>query len=184
MMPRGRKADIFGSIRAQAAKVLQQLERQIATLEGELAQLVEQSNTWRNLIGGRRQQASRGPGRPGRPGRPRGQGARRSGGKRVDWNEVLASVPRRFGVQDVMRHPGAASKGRAQVYPALSRWESAKLIRRVSQGVYEKAGGGNEGGTETARTKPAGKRTGGRRVSGAKRAAKRGPRAKAAEAKS
>jgi hypothetical protein len=179
MMPRGRKADIFGSIRAQAAKVLHQLERQIQSLEAELAQLVDQANTWRNLIGGRGQQASRGPGRPGRP---RGQRAQRSGGKRVDWNEVLASVPRRFGVQDVMRHPGAAAKGRAQVYPALSRWESAKLIRRVSQGVYEKAGG-NDGAAEAPRAKSGGKRRTGARRAGAAKRGKRAPRAKSAEPK-
>ena len=35
-MPRGKKADFFGAIRAQAAKVLQQLEGQIRSLEEEL----------------------------------------------------------------------------------------------------------------------------------------------------
>lgn len=38
-----------------------------------------------------------------------------------------------------MKHPGAASKGRAQAYPALNRWEATKRIKRVSKGVYEKA---------------------------------------------
>jgi hypothetical protein len=40
-----------------------------------------------------------------------------------------------------MKHPGAAAKGRGQVYPALNRWEATKRIRRVDKGVYEKAGG-------------------------------------------
>ncbi len=178
-MPQGRRRDVLGAIRMQAAKVVQQLERQIRSLEDELAQLRQQASTWRSLLGGGRGRAQVGAARR------LVSGARRTGGKRVDWNEVLASVPRRFGVQDVMRHPGAAAKGRAQVYPALSRWEKAKLIRRVSQGVYEKTGGAAAEGGESAAAKPKAKRrAGGRRASRAARGKKRGGRAQAAEAKS
>lgn len=177
-MPRGRRKDVLGSIRVQAAKVVQQLERQIRSLEAELEQLQEQMSTWRSLVGG-------GRGRGAQSGATRGltSRARRAGGKRVDWNEVLGSVPRRFGVQDVMRHPGAAAKGRAQVYPALSRWEKAKLIRRVSQGVYEKTGGAPAEGESAAAKPKAKRRAGGRRAARARRGQKRGGRAKAAEAK-
>lgn len=132
-MPRGKKADFFGAIRAQAAKVLQQLEGQIRSLEEELTELRGQLHQWRQLAGsGARTVATRGPGRP--------PGAARSGGKRVKWDEVLSFLPKRFGVEDVMKHPGAAAKGRAQVYPALNRWETTKRVRRVGKGVYEKAG--------------------------------------------
>lgn len=132
-MPRGKKADFFGAIRAQAAKVLQQLEGQIRSLEQELTELRGQLHQWRQLAGsGARTVATRGPGRP--------PGAARSGGKRVKWDEVLSFLPKRFGVEDVMKHPGAAAKGRAQVYPALNRWETTKRVRRVGKGVYEKAG--------------------------------------------
>lgn len=89
----------------------------------------------------------------------------------MNWDEVLGSLPNRFAVDDVLKHPGAAAKGRNQVYPALTRWEAAKRIRRVSKGVYEKGG--------TAVTKAAGKPT--RRRSAAPR--KRGPRAKTAAPK-
>lgn len=132
-MPRGKKADFFGAIRAQAAKVLQQLEGQIRSLEEELTELRGQLHQWRQLAGsGARTVATRGPGRPA--------GTARSGGKRVKWDEVLSFLPKRFGVEDVMKHPGAAAKGRAQVYPALNRWETTKRVRRVGKGVYEKAG--------------------------------------------
>jgi hypothetical protein len=167
-MPRGPKSDFFGAIRAQAAKILQQLERQIQSLEDELTHLREQFDTWRQLAGGRGRPATARRGRP--PGRPPGGKGARSGGKRVKWDEVLAFVPKRFGVQDVMKHPGAAVKGRAQVYPALNRWESTKRIRRVGKGVYEKAGGD----AASAPVKRA------KRSAGKKRAAKRG---KAATAK-
>jgi hypothetical protein len=173
-MPRGPKADFFGGIRAQAAKILQQLERQIGSLEEELSHLREQFTTWQQLAGGRGVPTRR----AGRPvGRPPGATKRaRSGGQRVKWDEVLAFVPKRFGVQDVMKHPGAAAKGRAQVYPALNRWESTKRIRRVGKGIYEK-GGGAEPAQPAAKRGPAAK--------GKKRAAKRGrpPGAKTAEAK-
>jgi hypothetical protein len=144
-MPRGRKPDLFGSLRAQASKVLSQLEAQIHSLEGEIAHLREHADQWRSAVGGKlRGTVSSGGGkRRGRPpGRPRGP----QKGARVKWDEVLASVPKRFGVQDVMNHPGAAAKGRAQVYPVLNRWEATKLIKRVEKGVYEKAGGGATGG--------------------------------------
>ncbi len=49
--------------------------------------------------------------------------------------------PKRFGVADIMKHRGAASKGRAQIYPALARWVAAKTVRSVPKGVYEKVPG-------------------------------------------
>jgi hypothetical protein len=154
-MPRGRKTDFLGSIQAQAAKVLHQLESRIERLRSEIAEMTAQADSWRRAFGG----TGRRRGRP--PGRSSG------GGKRVDWNEVLASVPKRFGVEDVMKHPGAAAKGRAQVYPALSRWELAKLVRRVDKGVYEKVDGAAE--PSQPRTK--------RRSARKHAAAKRKPRA-------
>ena len=166
-MPRGKKADFFGAIRAQAAKVLQQLEGQIRSLEEELTELRGQLHQWRQLAGsGARTVATRGPGRP--------PGAARSGGKRVKWDEVLSFLPKRFGVEDVMKHPGAAAKGRAQVYPALNRWETTKRVRRVGKGVYEKAG------TDSAAA-PIAKRGPGKKRG--RRAVKRGKAAKVEAAK-
>jgi hypothetical protein len=141
-MPRGRKPDLFGSLRAKASKVLSQLEKQIAALEGELSHLRAQTDQWRKVAGGKIARAL-GTGR--RRGRPPGSGRARAKGARVKWDDVLASVPKRFGVQDVLKHPGAAAKGRAQVYPALNRWEALKRIKRVEQGVYEKVGGAAAG---------------------------------------
>lgn len=176
-MPRGPKGDIFGAIRAQAAKVLQQLERQIHSLEAELSQLRDQLESWRQLAGGAvRSAVGRGPGRPA--GRPPGR--RVSGGGRVKWEEVLEFLPKRFGVQDVMKHPGAASKGRAQVYPALNRWETSKRIKRVGKGLYEKAGGGSDA-SPAAAAKPAKRGAGKKRT--ARKAKRTKPVAKPVEAK-
>ena len=159
-MPRGQRADLFGSLRTQAAGVLKQLEDQIHKLETELADLKSHGEAWRAAVGGKLSSSlgiKRGPGRP--PGRPVGSGkGRPKGSARVSWDEVLASVPKRFGVLDVMKHPGAAAKGRAQVYPALNRWEATKRIKRVDKGTYEKLGGGASEGATAKTTRGPGKK--------------------------
>jgi hypothetical protein len=140
-MPRPRNDDIFAPVRRQATRVLTSLSQEIQRRESELRDLVSQANSWRAALGlgGRALHVGNGAGRRGR--RPSAAPARRSGGKRVDWDQVLASVPKRFGVDHVMRHPGARSKGRAQIYPALTRWEATKKIRRIGKGQYEKVAG-------------------------------------------
>lgn len=170
-MPRGQKSDLFGAIRAQAAKVLSQLEGQISKLESEIADLKAQGDSWRAALGGKVSSAlgvRRGPGRPA--GRTAGTGRRRAKGNRVNWEEVLASVPKQFGVQDVMKHPGAASKGRAQVYPALNRWEATKRVKRIGKGLYEKAGASSSAAVATpAKRGPSKKRAAAKKPTGKKR---------------
>src|SRR5262249_13722706 len=130
----------FGSIRAQAQRALATMGAEIERRERELKHLIEQSQHWRSALviktgaSGRRSSAVA----AGRDSRT----AIGGDGKRVDWDEVLASVPKRYGVEEVMKHPGARAKGRPQIYPAVNRWEAAKKIRRVGQGQYERVSGG------------------------------------------
>jgi len=99
----------------------------------------------------------------------------------VNWDEVLASVPKRFTVGDVMKHPGARARGRAQIYPALTRWEEAKKVRRVAQGQYERTSGGtNQARPATQPKKASAKRQQRRR---SKRAGRRVAAAKGSRAK-
>ena len=108
-MPRGRKKDLFGSLRSQATAVIGQIESHIGRLEGELEDLREQAEVWKKAIGGK-SAPSVGSGNAGR--RSSAAGATRPrGSKRVNWDQVLASVPHRFGVEDVMKNPVAAAKG-------------------------------------------------------------------------
>src|SRR5258708_34014789 len=98
-MPRGQRADLFGSLRAQAAGVLKQLEGQIHKLEAELAALKAHGEAWRAAVGGKISSSlriKRAPGRP--PGRPGGSGRGKVKGARVSWDEGRASVPKPFGV--------------------------------------------------------------------------------------
>ena len=174
-MPRPRKNDLFAPLRRQAANVLAALAHEIQKREAELRALVQQAEGWRAALGGGarsiRLAARRGVRRAGG-----GTAVRASGrsGSRVDWDEVLASVPARFGVDDVLKHPGARAKGRAQIYPALTRWETAKKVRRVGKGKYERTTGA--GPSRAARPKPSPRRRKRRTAAPAKRrgAAKRG----------
>src|SRR5262245_35341171 len=112
-MPRGRKSDIFTAVRAQAARALKLLQDEIRQRQADLAKMIAQADSWRALLGGggATRRGSAGAAAGGR------RGGRRRGGKRVSWDEVLSSVPNVFGIEHVLKHPGAASKGRAQIYP-------------------------------------------------------------------
>ena len=142
-MARPRKGDLFASLRMQGARILERLTREIQHRERELEQLVRQSQAWRAVVGGPVRSTSVRTSSTG-PRAGRNVASGRST-KRVDWEEVLASVPNRFGIDDVMKHPGARAKGRVQIYPALTRWEAAKKIRRVGTGQYEKVSGRGPG---------------------------------------
>ena len=168
-MPRPRKDDVFAPVKRQAARVLATLSQEIQKREAELRELISDANSWRAALGlGRRAlHVGGGAGRRGR--RPGAVRVRRSAAKRLDWDHILASVPKRFGVDHVMRHPGARSKGRAQVYPALTRWEATKKIRRVGKGLYEKVAGASQ--DQTVRPAAKQKASKGRAKAAAKRVA-------------
>src|SRR5262249_53932519 len=123
-MPRGRKADVFGAIRAEASKAMAVVEARIREIEAELEKLVAQANAWRQAVGvggaagpGRRRGRPAGKKRP--PGRPKTP---------VNWDEVLASVSKQFSIQDVLEHSGLP--GRAGI--GSTRRSSAGRPRSVS----------------------------------------------------
>lgn len=78
---------------------------------------------------------------PAAPAKKKTAAKKKSGGKRVDWDKILASLPATFTIDDVMTTPGAKSKGRNQVYPAINRWVTAKKARKVGTGRYKRVGG-------------------------------------------
>ena len=104
---------------------------------------------------------------------------------RVSWDEVLGSVPTQFGIADVMKHPDARSKGREQVYAALSRWLGDKKVRRVGFGKYEKADGtarASAGRPKAARKARQRRAKSAKRAIAVKRAARRSTQSKRAKA--
>jgi len=77
--------------------------------------------------------------RPGSNGKKTVPGRKPTARGRVDWNKILASLPSTFTIDDVMKNPGARSKGRDQVYPAINRWVTAKKARKIGSGKYKRA---------------------------------------------
>lgn len=145
-MPSGR-VSFLPQLQKQVERAVALLTREIQRREAELARLVAQADLCRAAVDQRQVEptAGRSPGGPAARKTTRGatRGVRRKvrgvrGAARVDWDEVLASVPATFGVADILEHPGARSRGRAQAYPALTRWQQAKKIKKVGTGRYQR----------------------------------------------
>src|SRR5262249_3830651 len=140
-MARPRKDDVFGPVRQQAARVLATIAHEIQRREDELQHLTHQANAWRTAIGGARRAVSVRARRGRRANKASRAGKRGRASTRVSWAEVLASVPAQFGASDVLKHPGARSKGKPHIYAALSRWLSDGKIKRIATGKYAKGSG-------------------------------------------
>jgi hypothetical protein len=139
-MPRQRKDDIFAPVRHQATRVLATISQEIQRREKELQELVRHAATWRAVVGSGRSGTVRAP-RAGGAGAVSRLGKRRGRPRaRVSWDQVLSSVPKQFEVSDILKHPGARSKGRLQIYAALARWSANKKVKRIGFGKYEKTG--------------------------------------------
>jgi hypothetical protein len=139
--------DRFAKVRKEARRVLEILQKEIRRAEDDLRRLVEQARIWEQAIGlGQSSPAATGPRRGRRPkavaegeaGKPRPARKARAAGPRVDWDEVLRSLPEVFGIDDVLKHPGAAAKGKAQAYPAMTRWQKAGRIEKVERGRFRR----------------------------------------------
>ena len=111
-------ADSLGGLKKQAAQTLGSLERQIAKLEQDLSALNEEADLCRQVLG-----------KPTRKAFAKG-----SSGKRVNWKEVLGSLPKQFTAKDVM---AKINKPPAAVYTQLYQMAKAGRLKRTKSG-YEK----------------------------------------------
>lgn len=118
--------------KAVATKMQAALRDEIASRQAEIDQFQSALDLLSGTFGGTTRSA--------KTTRVRSVAKTKASGLRVDWDAVLKQVPNRFGVEQIMKIKSAASKGRAQVYPALNRWESTGRIKRVEKGVYVKVG--------------------------------------------
>lgn len=131
------KSDPFANVRKQAQRALDAVHAEIRRREADLQKLVAQAEQWQAAITGTK--PTPGNGRPRKKATTKPASAKKkSGGKRVSWDGVLKGLPKTFSVDDVMKRPGVKAKGRAQVYPSLTRWMDAKKIKRVGKGKYQK----------------------------------------------
>lgn len=97
------------------------LDEEISRREQELDQLYELRGYGREGQGKRRVAAKRG-----------------ESGTRINWDEKLAALPKMFTVDDLMKDPEIAAKGRPQIYPALNRWASTQKIKKLERGKYRR----------------------------------------------
>jgi hypothetical protein len=60
------------------------------------------------------------------------------GGKRINWRDVLAQLPKQFKASDVRQVRGLKDKPPSELFSAITRWIEAGLTKRRTRGLYEK----------------------------------------------
>jgi hypothetical protein len=119
--------------------VLRGLKREIAKREEELASLKAEYAKGENLLRGR---ATAGAARV----RRRAQ---------INWKEVFGSLPARFTLNRLTRHPVAGRRPKAHLYAILSRWKKEGMLARDPAGGYRKAATQPKPKRKARRPKPA-----------------------------
>jgi hypothetical protein len=133
----------LGVIRREVLNVLRSLKREITKREEELAGLKAEYAKGEDLLRGRAQ-----------PGAVRARRrARRS--RQINWKEVFGSLPARFTLKTLTRHPVAGRRPKAHLYAILSRWKKERLLARDPAGGYRKAGARPKPKRRTRPAKPA-----------------------------
>jgi hypothetical protein len=137
-MPRMRNIRILetlegklGLLRREVQKVMGGLKREIDRREGELAGLKAEYTKGMELIGGK--------GRSATPPAPRRTRRRRA--RPLDWKQVYGSLPARFTLEVLSRHPSAGKRSKAHLYAIISRWKKEKKITKDATGAYRKLEG-------------------------------------------
>lgn len=126
MPQKGALQSVLTTLRRQGAKALAALQREIANKEKELNLLKATEAQWRGIVGAQAKTLTLA-----------GAGRARMGklGLRLDWSAVLAGLPATFRTKDVQQKTG---KPMEQVYSGVSRWTKDKLIKKNTDGSYQK----------------------------------------------
>jgi|GEM_PF-865486 len=120
----------LGGIRREVSKVLRGLKREIARREADLASVKAEFARGMEILQGRAK---------ARPAPARRRARRRlRRARRVNWKAVFASLPARFTLKTLGRHPVAGKRSKPQLYAILSRWKKDRLLARDSAGGYRK----------------------------------------------
>ena len=151
-MARGGGSSIFDRLQVEGSKFLKVVEAEIRERQAELDDLREKASQWLAAMGG---------GAPKRRGRPPGSGrkaapvaapeaARGGAGKKaakakrksppVDWEKVLAKLPKAFTMDDVAKATPSLKEHQQARVIAVARWSRSKAIAKTAQGKYTKAG--------------------------------------------
>jgi hypothetical protein len=133
----------LGGIRREVSKVLRGLKREIARRESALAAVKTEFARGMALLRGKVKA------RPA-PARRRARRARR-----VNWKAVLASLPVRFTLKTLGRHPVAGKRSKPQLYAILSRWRKEGVLAKDAGGGYRKVTAKPKAKRRSRRSRPA-----------------------------
>ena len=114
------------SLKKQAARILAGLEKEIAKKEKEIAALREEADICVSILG-------KGPPKASTKSESKRESNSESR-KRIDWAEVLGSLPERFNAKDVI---AKINKPPAAVYTQLYQMTKTGRLNRTKDG-YEK----------------------------------------------
>jgi hypothetical protein len=108
----------------RALAVLTDLRREISSRETELRRLRDEEMQLAKMAG---RVASSTP------------SARLSAGSsRVNWRQVLATLPKEFRTSDLRKVGALKNKRSSEIYNGISRWTDAGLVKRKERGVYQR----------------------------------------------
>jgi hypothetical protein len=122
-MPEQRLNDsAYERLQNQAQATLREVQHGIHSAETQLAELRQQEQKVQSFMG-----------------RPVKEAPSESGPRaRIDWRAVLSKLPMQFKAADVRKVRGLAEKRASDIFAAITRWISTKLVRRKDRGVYER----------------------------------------------
>jgi len=57
-------------------------------------------------------------------------------GRRINWSEVLAKLPKEFKASDIRRIRGLKDKRASELFAAITRWIDVQAVKKKARGVY------------------------------------------------
>ena len=128
-MPRG-KSKRFSSIDQltnQARRLLSRIRQEVRSKETELLGLKRHESSLVALAAGSRSGTTRSR-----------SGGSRKRASRINWNSVLAELPKQFKASAVRGVRGLKDKRSSEIFAAITRWIEAGTVKRKERGVYER----------------------------------------------
>jgi hypothetical protein len=116
-------ASNFRQFQTRARAALADLRREISAREIELRELRDEEMRLARLAG-----------RVASTPSPRHS----AGSGRVNWRQVLAKLPKKFGTSDLRKIDALKYKRASEIYAGIGRWTDAGLVRRKERGVYRR----------------------------------------------
>lgn len=122
----GALAGKLGLIRREVQQVMRALAREIQRREKELAALKAEFAQASDLLRGKTPPPPPAARRRSRRSRP------------LDWGRVLDSLPAKFGLETLVKHPVAGKRPKAHLYAIVSRWKKDGKLAAAAGGGYRK----------------------------------------------